>query len=385
MPFARRAAYLALPTSPVVERMWLRIRKTRLLLVGASVLAVTAAGAVLATSSCGCRRSKPVASHATRGQIAPKPVGSVAATAGSVGCALSHAAGADGTSSCWATQTGVQAGTGYSESQIEAGAPGFTKVNRNVTITQPGTVIDHEWINGCIAINQGANDVTIEDSLVTSNGATCQSNAGSTAAGAINAGQDGGGSSAPTGTLIEDVTVDGGTGEADYGVTLPHGECLRCNIDHFDQGFISGSGSAANPVLFEGDYVHDPMLTQSWETPSKCGHRNGFWLDTSSYVTVDDSYAIMTGSPCVTGAISLQNDWGVPSHITIQNNYAEGVGGTDFTGGCATNTTISNNAFSNKSGYGGTDLSDYANSPGITWRGNHIAETGAALSPGGGC
>jgi hypothetical protein len=365
------------------------IAKTRVLFVGAgSVLAAGVAIVLLAMSSCGCRRSNPIAGPATRAQIASKSVGAVPAKSATVPCALTHDAGADGTNSCWATHTGVQAGTGYTEAQIEANptGAGFKEVNGDVTITQPGTVIDHQWINGCIAINAGANNVTIKNSLITSNGDTCQSSGSglATAGGALNAGQDGT-SSAPTGTLLQDITVDGGTGEADYGITLPHGECLRCNVFHFDQGILSNSATSANPALFEGDYVHDTMLQQPWESLSNCGHRNGFYMNSSTYVTIDDSYAIMTSYPCVTGAISLQNDYGTPDHITVQNSYGEGVGGMDFTGSCATNTLVRNNAFSNDNGYGGLDFSVRADNPGITWTGNHVAETGASLSPGGGC
>jgi hypothetical protein len=319
----------------------------------------------------------------------PSPgAGTVGATSGKVPCPLTHAAGADGTNSCWATHTGVQAGTGYSEAQIEAGAPGFTKINGNVRITASGTVIDHKWIKGCVAINAGADNVTIKNTLITPDGATCQGygSGQNTSPSALNAGQDGS-SSAPTGTLFQDITVDGGTGEADYGVTLPHGECRRCNVLHFDQGILSDSGTAANPVQLEGDYVHDTMLRQPWETSGTCGHRNGFWLDSSAYVTVDDSYAIMTGDPCVTGAISLQSDWGSPSHITVQNSYGEGVGGMDFTGGCATNTTVTHNAFSNRNGYNGSDFAYYFNdgSSGNNWSGNKVPENGATLAAPGGC
>jgi hypothetical protein len=362
-------------------------RKRPVLLLGAAaVLAAAAAMAIIAASSCACQHSRPVPRHATRSE----GVSRRAATATTAICPLNHSAGADGTNSCWATHTGVQAGTGYTVAQIEANpaAAGFTKVSGNVTISKAGTIIDHKWINGCVAIDAGANNVTIKNTLITSNGATCQSTGSghATAGSALNAGQDGS-SSAPTGTLLQDITVDGGSGEADYGITLPHGECLRCNVLHFDQGILSNGGTAANPAVFDGDYVHDTMLRQSWESSAKCGHRNGFYMNSSTYVTVRASYAIMSGYPCVTGAISLQNDYGPPDHITIQNNYAEGGGGRDFTGGCATSTTVTNNAFSNHNGYGGSNFADYfdASSSGNNWSGNTVVETGATVAAPGGC
>jgi hypothetical protein len=363
------------------------LTKKRGLLVGAvSVLAASAVIVVIAASSCACRHSDPLTRLTSGDQIASNPVRPVAAKRGPsptprrVPCALTHDAGGNGTSSCWATHTGVQAGTGYSQAQIEAGAPGFTHVNGPVTITQPGTVIDHEWINGCIAINSGANNVTIKSSLITNEG-DCQSNVGDTYRSAINAGQDSGGVSAPKGTLIKDTTVDGNphTTFPNNGITLPHGECLRCNLVNFDKSIVSNGGTPANPVLFDADYIHDITVNDG------CSHHNGFYLNSSTYVTVDDSYVIMSGNNCVTGAISLQSDYGHPSHITIENSYGEGVGGMDFTGGCATNSTVRNNAFSSNNGYGGKDFSDYANSPGMVWTRNYVAETGAVLSSGGGC
>jgi archaellin len=358
-----------------------------LLSLAVALMAAGAAIAILAASACTCQHGRPAGPHATRSVSVSK---GVTATSAAVPCPLTHAAGVDGAHSCWSTHTGVQAGTGYTVDRIELNptAAGFTEIDGNVTITKRGTVIDHEWINGCVAINAGANNVTIKNTLITSNGATCQSTGSghATAGSAVNAGQDGS-SSAPTGTLFQDITVDGGTGEADYGVTLPHGECLRCNVLHFDQGILSNTGTAGNPVVFEGDYVHDTMLRQRWESSTKCGHRNGFYLNSSTYVTVRASYAIMTGYPCVTGAISLQADYGHPDHITIQNNYAEGAGGRDFTGGCATGTTVTNNAFSSRNGYGGSDFADYFNggSSGNAWSGNAVAETGAAVDAPGGC
>ena len=149
---------------------------------------------------------------------------------GSVPCALTHAAGY-GPNSCWATHTGVQGATGYTEAQIESNpaAYGFTTHTGDLTITKPNTTIDHEWIIGCVKIADGADNTTIKDSLITPNGDACSGdNAGGSA---INTGQ---GSNIATNTLIEDTTVDGG--DQGYG-SHTAGITSRCR-----------RGSASQPI-----------------------------------------------------------------------------------------------------------------------------------------
>lgn len=292
-----------------------------------------------------------------------------------VPCGLTHAAGADGTNSCWATHTGVTGATGYSEAQIEAGAPGFTHITHSITITQPGTVIDHEWISGCVAINSGANNVTIKDTLITAGSASCQSDTHNTALSAVNAGQDGNGMSAATGLLIEDTTVDGQNAPGDtYGVDFVHGSCIRCNVLGFSKGFWTGVNSAAAPTSYQDDYVHDMNAND------QCAHMNGWFLAGSAYVTVEHSYSMMDGGGdnCVTGAISIQPGPPTPNNITIDRSYAEGDDGADVNGGCGgPNIVFTDNALSNNNGYSGQlTVTYYEDGPGNIWTGNYVPETG---------
>ena len=305
-----------------------------------------------------------------------------ASTSEAVPCALTHAAGADGTNSCWATHTGVQGATGYPEAQIEAGAPGFTHVSSNVTITQPGTVIDHEWISGCVAINSGANNVTIKDSLITPpDGDYCHGNVGDPHASAIN---DGAGSSAPTGLLVEDTTVDGGNATGDqYGISMIHGTCLRCNVFGFAKNYLSFGNTAANPTLFEDSYSHDIS------PHDESSHVNGFWIDfAASYVTIKHSYAIMTQAVDVSAAIAVQSDGGAGSYVTVDSSYAEGDGGVDMTEGSAQpNAVFTHNALSSDNGYSGTEYANgyCASGTGNVWIGNYVPETSALFGAPGGC
>ncbi len=304
---------------------------------------------------------------------------------GSVPCALTHAAGAAGTSSCWATHTGVQGATGYSEAQIKAGASGFTHVNSDVTVNTAGTTIDHEWISGCVAVN--ANNVTISNSLITPpDGDYCSGGGGGSQVSAIN---DGNHASSPTGLLIEDTTVDGGNSTGDqYGVSIIHGSCIRCNVFGFAKNYWSGTNTAAAPTVFQDDYSHDLSIhSYTGTTPPlpTCAHDNGWFIDSANNVTIEHSYSILTGAGyCVTGAITALADYGLPHDITVDSSYMEGINGADlYTGSphaCGTpNIVITNNAFSSDNGFSSTDYVLQWSPAGNVWSGNTIAETGAAF------
>ena len=323
-------------------------------------------------------------SHGVSSPAAAAPVRR-ASTSEPVPCALTHAAGYDGTNSCWATHTGVTGATGFSEAEIRAGRSTLRHLTGDVAITTPNTVIDHAWISGCVAIDTGANNVTIRDSLITPNGDTCAGNAGDAPASAINDGQG----PAPTGLLIEDTTVDGDNAVGDqYGVSLTHGACLRCNVFGFAKNFWSGTNTAAAPALFQDSYSHD-LSANSYKgtTPplTSCAHDNGWFIDSASYVTIEHSYSILTGAGyCVTGAITALADYGPPTHDTVDSSYMEGITGKDLAWGCgSTHSTVTNNAFSSSNGYGGTDYVDRfnANIPGQVWTGNYVAESPGEAAP----
>ena len=301
---------------------------------------------------------------------------------GLVPCPLTHAAGA-GPDSCWATHTGVQGSTGFTEAQIQANpaAAGFTVHNGDLVISSPNTVIDHVWIKGCIQIADGADNSVIKNSLVTSNGHNCS---GDGAGGsAINTGQ---GSKIAKHTLIEDTTVDGGNqgyGSHTAGITMDGGTVLRVNLFGFTQGFISDSNTAQYPALFQDVYGHDYI---------GCTHDDGTWFNSSSYVTFEHGYIMMGdpgGNDCTTGALTGGSDYGPQDHVVFDFSYGEGDDGEDTHAGCgSTNSAYTNNALS-------TNNKDYgsgfeAKNAGNTWSGNYAVDNngtshGSVSAPQGGC
>jgi hypothetical protein len=280
-------------------------------------------------------------------------------------------------SSCWATNTGVQAGTGYTEAQIEAGQSTLTHVTGDLTITTTGTTISNEWISGCIAIE--ASNVTITNSLITPNGDTCSGGAHNNASSAINNG-DIGSPSTPTGTMIENVTVDAGsspgpgTAGDTYGISLAGGECLRCNSFGFAKDFWL-DGAASNPALLQDSYA--PSL-EACTPVSTCTHMDAVFLDSSSYVTVEHSYILATnGGDNTTAALDAQQDYGPIDHVKLDDSYVEGSAGVDVEWSCgATHSAITNTAFSKDSKFPNAPIDYYQTNSGDVWSGNYIAETG---------
>ncbi|MDQ6818213.1 MAG: hypothetical protein M3018_12525 [Actinomycetota bacterium] len=274
--------------------------------------------------------------------------------------------------------TGVQAGTGYTEAQIVAGQSTLTHVTSDLTIATPGTTISHQWISGCIAID--ANNVTIKDSLVTPNGHTCSGGAHNSASSAINNG-DIGSPSTPTGTVIENVTVDAGpsqgpgTGGDTFGISLASGQCLRCDSFGFAKDFWL-DGTASNPALLQDSYA--PSL-EACTPVATCTHMDSVFLDSSTYVTIEHSYIIATnGGNNTTAAVDAQQDWGPIDHVKLDSSYVEGISGVDVEWSCgATHSSITNNAFSNDSKFPRVPIDYYNTNAGDVWSANHIAETGA--------
>jgi hypothetical protein len=270
------------------------------------------------------------------------------------------------------------------EAQIIAnpGAVGFTVHQGDLTITQSNTTIDHEWITGCVKIADGANNVTIKDSLVTPEGSMCTGdNSGGSAI------QTGQGSNIGENTIVEDTTIDGVYGDNptygnhDVGITVNGGEVLRVNLFGFGIGYLSNANTAAHPAIYQDNYGHDYY---------GCAHDDGTWFDSSAYVTFNHGW-IMTNDPtqpssgegCSTAALAGGSDYGPQDHVVIENSYGEGVTGEDAHWGCgATNSGFIDNALS-------THAKDQASEFGIsgtnTWSGNTVAETGATVPEPAAC
>lgn len=323
-----------------------------------------------------------------------------------VSCALTYAAGAgndsktanwaeDGTgagSTCWGQQTGVYAGTGDTEAAIEANPTslGFTHVTSDVTLSTNGQTLNKEWIDGG-CINVRANNVTIENVLITDSGPDCSG--GSTAATAIDVDQD----PAPTGTLIENVTVDGTDNGAesnnkDPAVTINDGEVLRVNLFGWAQGYISDTNDqthaglpAGGGSLIQDSYGHDY---------TSCEHDDGTWFDTGVYVNMQHDW-IETNDPtsvdatgCATGACVGGSDFGPEHDITVNASFCDGGSdspndgdGENYHSGCGgTDMVVTNDVFDATAGktnsYGAWNPSDTGN----VWTNNKFIDHSGTLT-----
>jgi hypothetical protein len=274
---------------------------------------------------------------------------------GAVPCALTAAA-----ESCWDTHTGVP---GWTEEQIVAGQSPLQKVVGDVTVTVPGSVIDGKYIEGCIAVK--ANNVTIKNTLVRTSRA-CVGGSGQATGSAINTG------GTATGLVIQDTEVDGLNANFDYTAIGPQGyTCIRCNVHGAVKNFWAGSN-----VTIRESYVHHPS------TRNGSIHGEPIMADSGNNITIDHSWVSAVGAGYMTGAVQFLASWGPGTGLTINNTFLEGGVGADLaTDTRATNVRITNNAFSNNNGYGGTSFVYGFNRSGAgnVWTGNYVPQTGAAL------
>jgi len=253
-------------------------------------------------------------------------------TTGSVPCALTLDAEA-----CWQQNTGVQGGTGYTEAQIVAGQAGFTSKVGDLTITTPGTIIDHYYIQGCIAVK--ANDVTIKNSLIV---------AQNSCAGGL---QNGGPNNAIVSGGLEDSTrgwvparnlslsylTINGSGADGRGSTLDNVGFSNRNItaDHLDvQGFAKGTYLLGDDSLTDS-YFHNVSVNAG----AAGIHLEPIFLWNSSNIVIDHNYfhsqtpeGVSSGGN--TAAIFMKCDLAnCGKNIVINNNYIRGDGGADIYGG----------------------------------------------------
>jgi hypothetical protein len=117
-----------------------------------------------------------------------------------------------------------------------------------MTITTPGTVIDSKEIIGCVQIR--ANNVTIRRSVVRVT-ADCANGM------AIDTGDE----NRFTGTLIEDVEIDGGNFSPDgAGIGYAGFTARRVNIHNTGSGLRLGRGGTSTlnmTAVIEDSYIHD--------------------------------------------------------------------------------------------------------------------------------
>ncbi|MGZ4693275.1 MAG: DUF4082 domain-containing protein [Acidimicrobiales bacterium] len=297
---------------------------------------------------------------------------------GSVPCALTIAAKA-----CWASNTGVP---GATEAAIVSGQTSLRHSVGNRSITQDNTVIDGEWIDGCLAIH--ANNVTIKNSLIRTMN-WCYGGDGQSGPAAVSTGGCHDASTSPTNLTIVDSEVDAGNtppGGTFAGVSSCNYNLLRANVHGAAVTLWAGHN-----VKITDSFIHDPTNAASPD------HTESIDADSGDHVTMTHNWISASNTPQTsyqTGGLSINNSWGPAKYFVVQNNFIEGANGADVNFGGGTSAarpwgnaqyiTFTGNRLSTNTGWG--NLFSYgwdSANPGMVWDDNRISETLKVLAPNG--
>jgi hypothetical protein len=278
---------------------------------------------------------------------------------------------------CWAAKTGVP---GWSEAQILAGLSPLAHTVGDRTITQDGTIIDGQWIDGCLAIK--ANNVTIINSYVRS-GNWCVGGDGQSGPAVISTGACHDQTRSPKNLRIIDSEVTAGNvGQTSLnGISTCNYSLLRVNV----HGGAQTVWTASN-VQINDSYIHDPSSN------SAPGHTEAVDGDSGTNVQIVHNWISAVTVPVAasqTGGIALNNSWGPASFFTITDNFIEGGQGADINFGAtgrawstATNITFTGNRLSPVTAYGTSYFYGWNSSlPGMVWADILQSETLQPLNP----
>lgn len=219
---------------------------------------------------------------------------------------------------CYASHAGVP---GLTEAQIVADLTELTHVVGDQTILVDGTVIDKVWLDGCV--NIAANNVTIKNSLIRTS-SWCKGPLSNRSPAAVSSGAD------YTGLVIQDSEIDAGNTTSDYLGVGPYNFTLtRVNVHGGTQPVWAGRNSSVNE-----SYVHDPT------TSAAPNHTEAINMDSASYVNVSNSWVSSKNTPQAssqTAGIAINNSYGQPTNLIVNDNFIEGANGTDITFGGTNN------------------------------------------------
>jgi hypothetical protein len=295
----------------------------------------------------------------TKAPVTPPP-------SGSVPCGLTISA-----KSCWASNTGVP---GWTEADIVAGKSPLKHSVGNRTITQDNTVIDSEWIDGCV--RNEAKNLTIKNSLIRTtnscNGAAVSNGVGGQTSGAI------------TMTMI-DSEVDAGNvgpGPSYIGIGSTDFSLLRVNVHGGTMTLWTGLN-----VKVVDSFVHNPT------NAADPNHTEAIDADSGWQVTISHNWISAATSPVTvyqTGGLSINNSWGPATYFTVTDNFIEGASGADVNFGCgdtcrpwgaANHTVFTGNRLSPNTGWGTQFFYGWNGSnAGNVWSDNRQSETLAVLN-----
>jgi hypothetical protein len=232
--------------------------------------------------------------------------------------------------------------------------PGTTlKPSGDLTITQDGAVVDGLLVDGTITVH--ANNVTIKNTKIVH--------------GVID-----NGNRTQTGTLIQDVEIDGTGPDYIYAAISSSGfTAVRVNIHGVGAGF-----HATDDVVVRDSYVHD-LLVQG--DPANGGTHNEAFLSNGGHRIVVTNNRLTAGTEAnFSSALSLYGDFDPVDDVLVENNLLNGGGYCVYAGSVeskahpvATNSRFIGNTFGQDTsptcgGYG--PVTSYDPSGGNAWTNN---------------
>jgi hypothetical protein len=311
----RPSASTGLPPAPKQMRHHEEMRRYPLLVL----LELLAGVATALIAACGSTSTNsPPADGAAPTESVPVVDGAAAddaaAPADATNGPASVEAGSPGTPAADGATTGIDAGAkpcpGAKPDATNTGVPpgvALTTVAQDVVVTQDGTVIDAEDIQGFLTIK--ASHVTVMRSIVRG-----RATSATTAIVRIDSGTD---------ITIEDVEIAAATPSVDVdGFSAQNVVARRLNI----HGGVDGAKVGSNTTL-ECSYIHD--LVSFASDPNQGGgatHNDAIQIlsGTGIHIVGNQLVAAMDQN----SAIQITEDFGVVSDVHIESNWADGGGCT---------------------------------------------------------
>lgn len=229
-----------------------------------------------------------------------------------------------------ATNTGVPAGVSLTSSG-------------SITVTQDGAVVQNMLVNGQIVVR--ANNVTIKDTRIISGDYYPIDYSAS-------------------GLLVQDSEIIGTSGDVTAGMSFSDYTARRVEITGTSDGFKADAN-----VLIEDCYVHGLYVSAS-------SHNDGVQTTGGSNVRLNHNTFKLGDQDGINAIVQFGTEGSQNSNWTITNNLLDGGGWMFNNGNDVPGSTVTNNRFTHRYGYGIGWVSDTA-----PWTGNIFDDTGAVANP----